>query len=197
MTDWILKMITDYGIVAIFVIVFLEYACLPVPSEIVLPAAGAMAVAFHFKFMYILFLCTLAGLLGSLSCYLIGCFGGKKLIKYFGEKYPKLKRRIDQSIDYYRRYGDFSVAMARIIPLCRTYIAFIAGAFRQRMGHYLFFSLIGIMVWNGTLIGLGYLFSDNIEKISIIIENYKIIIGFAGVILLLYLFFRKKLNEKP
>ena len=95
MIDWVLKMIADYGMIAIFIMVFLEYACFPVPSEIVLTAAGAMAVAFHMNFGFVLFFCTAAGLSGSVFCYIIGYFGGAKLIKFLNVKYPKLKYKID------------------------------------------------------------------------------------------------------
>ena len=196
MIDWILKMISEFGLMAIVIIVFLEYACFPVPSEIILPMAGAMAPLYHLNFFLILLLCTVAGMLGSFFCYLIGYFGGNKIIAVLIKKNPKLKKSFDQSVSIYHRFSDFSVALARIVPLCRTYIAFIAGSFRQNTGRYLLYSLIGILIWNGVLIGLGYFFADNIDKIALFIADYKMIVGFLAVIVGMYLLYRKRMFRK-
>jgi len=80
-TAVIFEIISRYGLIAVFIIIALEYACFPLPSEIVLPFAGAYAASQGIPFLVILLISALAGLLGSLICYLVGRIGGNALLE--------------------------------------------------------------------------------------------------------------------
>ncbi|MGB4015225.1 MAG: hypothetical protein WBL47_05315, partial [Bacilli bacterium] len=88
---------------------------------------------------------------------------------------------------------DLAVALGRVIPLCRTYIAFVAGASRQKAARYAGFSLIGITLWNAALIGLGYLFADNVAAVGKFVSAYKTVIVYIAILGFLFLFYRKRL----
>ena len=78
--NFITNLISEYGLVAIFIIILLEYACFPVSSEIVLPFSGAVASANHTNFLVILPLSIIAGLIGTGICFVIGWFGGGAIL---------------------------------------------------------------------------------------------------------------------
>ncbi|NJA35978.1 DedA family protein, partial [Clostridioides difficile] len=119
--------ILQYGLISVFVLIMIEYACFPLPSEVVLPLCGAIAARNHFGFLTILILSIIAGILGSIFCYTVGNWGGKSIINKIIEICPKAKKGIFASQDYFNKYSSISVCVCRLIPLCRTYISFIAG----------------------------------------------------------------------
>lgn len=167
------QFITDYGLFAMILIIFLEYACFPVSSEIILPFSGAVACATNIPFLVILPVSVIAGLSGTCVCYAFGRFGGNAILDKIMTCFPKTAKSIQSSKEKFEFYGNPAVLFGRMIPLCRTYIAFIAGAAKQPLKQYLTFSAIGITIWNTILIGIGYLLKDNWKLVAGYYNNYK------------------------
>ena len=182
-TNFIFK----YGLLAIFIIIAIEYACFPISSEIVLPFSGAVASISNVGFLTLIFVSVIAGLLGTSICYLIGKIGGKAIITKITNKYPKSHKGINSSIDKFNNYGKFAVLFGRLIPLIRTYIAFIAGAFGLSYPLFIIPSAIGITLWNTLLIGLGYYLRENWYIVSQYYIKYKEIVLPLFLILVFYL----------
>lgn len=174
--DYITDIISQYGLIAIFIIILLEYACFPIASEIVLPFAGALAVQGNISFVLVLLTSVVAGILGSLICYCIGRFGGEPLIEKITRKFPKTRKGLQASYHNFNKYASFAVGITRLIPLCRTYISFIAGACKQTITSFVVSSTIGIVVWNVVLVGLGYALGHNWEIVLIYYDKFKWII---------------------
>ncbi|WP_343210552.1 DedA family protein [Anaerolentibacter hominis] len=177
----------QYGLTAIFLLILLEYACFPVSSEIVLPLAGAVAATRNLSFFLILPVSVVAGLLGTTICFAIGRFGGQKLLNKLQEKFPASRKGIESSFAKFEKHGSKAVCFGRVIPICRTYIAFVAGALKQPYPVFLFSSFIGITVWNTILMGLGYYLKANWKIVQSYYEKYSHI--FLLVLLLFLLLF--------
>lgn len=171
--DFIKNFIFEYGLMAMFIIIMLEYACFPVSSEIVLPFSGAVACSNRTPFPVILILSIIAGLIGTGVCYLIGWFGGGAIINTIKRKYPRTEKAINASYEKFEKNGAPAVCIGRVIPLVRTYIALIAGSARLNPAAYFLASFLGITVWNTLLIGLGYTLRDNYGRAAMIYERYK------------------------
>ena len=154
--EWIIDFITQYGLIAMFLFIALEYACLPLPSEVVLPLSGAMAVSSGRPLVLVIIISVVAGLLGSMLCYSIGYSGGNAVLDKIMNDYPKSRKGIESTRRFYRQYATISVGIGRIIPLFRTYISFMAGITKQNLSTFLLASSLGILVWNSILITLGY-----------------------------------------
>lgn len=165
--------INDYGLIALFIIILLEYACFPVSSEIVLPFAGAISSMQHIKFPVILLLSILAGLIGTGICYTVGWFGGGAILDIITRKFPKANRGIASATAKFNENGAYAVCISRVIPLIRTYIALVAGAARLNPVTYFTASALGITLWNTLLIGLGYTLQSNYSKVAGYYSQYK------------------------
>lgn len=170
------NLIYEHGLLAMFLIILLEYGCFPVSSEIVLPFSGAVASLQGIPFFVILPVSVAAGLIGTSLCYAIGRYGGVHLLNGLVKKFPKTKKGIDSSYEKFDRYGSFAVCFLRVIPLCRTYIAFIAGAVKQHYLVFLLSSAVGITIWNTLLLGLGYFLRENWKLAGAYYEEYKLIL---------------------
>ncbi len=171
--EFFTNLISEYGLIAMFLIIMLEYACFPVSSEIVLPFSGAIASSQNIHFFVILTASVIAGLIGTTICYLIGYCGGSTMLNYLTKKFPKSQKGIDSSYKTFDKYGASAVCFARVIPLCRTYIAFISGTMKQSYSVYILSSFIGITIWNTILIGAGYFLQDNWQFAYMYYDKYE------------------------
>lgn len=171
--ETVLSLFDRYGIFAMILIIFLEYACFPISSELVLPFSGAIARAENISFFLLLPLSVLAGLLGTGLCYLLGRLGGDAVLTKLILRFPKTQKAIDASRAKFTKYGAGAVCIGRVIPLCRTYIAFVAGAVGQSPSVYFPYSFLGITIWNSALLSLGYFLQDNWGAVSGYYARYK------------------------
>ncbi len=183
------NLIYEYGLIAMFFLILIEYACFPISSEIVLPFSGAVASYQHISFFLIIIVSVIAGLLGTSICYLIGRTGGLPLINKIKKRFPSTQKGLDSSFERFDKYGSWAVCIGRVIPICRTYIAFVSGVTKQRYSVFITSSAAGITVWNIILIGLGYTLRENWRIALEYYSRYKVVLlPLLFIALLLFLF---------
>ena len=193
--DIIISTIQGFGYPGIFLAVFLEYACLPLPSEVLLPFIGLLASYDNFSFMGVIIISTVAGLLGSTLCYTIGYFGGSPIINWLCSKSSGAKKSFNKLDLFLDKYGKPAVFLSRLLPLTRTYISLAVGAVKMSYSQFILYSFGGITIWNIVLISLGYFLGENTDLIEKILKDYSIVaitilvIGFG---FLVYKFMKKR-----
>ncbi len=197
--DTLLLWIESYGIPAILLLILLEYACFPISSELVLPFAGAFGAGADMPLLLLILYSSVAGLIGTSLTYGIGRYGGSPLLEKIMSRFPSSKKPILSSYRTFGNHGKLAVCLGRVIPLCRTYIAFVAGACNQPYLTYALFSFLGIAIWNTVLLTLGYYFYQYREIFFGYFDRYKIFIFFGGILILLLIFVwrQKEENESP
>lgn len=153
----------QYGAIAVYVIVMLEYMNLPgFPAGVIMPLAGIWASKGEINFFAALGLSVLGGLTGSLILYAIGRFGGSVLLEKYLEKHPKQKEVFDRALEKIRKHGCAGLFTAKLIPVIRTVISIPAGVIRMELIRYIVFSALGITIWNLVFVGAGYLFGETV-----------------------------------
>ena len=152
--------VNNYGVVSIFILVFLEYANFPIPSEVILPMIGVVGKEYNIDIFLLILLSTVAGSIGSILNYWIGYHFGEKVIKYVIKKFPKTKKSISASNNFMRKYSKLSVLLTRFIPIARTAISLVAGVAKMNLVEFIVFSTLGIFIWNYILITGGTILSD-------------------------------------
>ena len=191
------SLLKKYGLLGLCLMILLEYACFPISSEIVLPFCGAFAKSYDISFFLLIPGSVLAGLLGTSLCYLIGRIGGTRVLTFLKTRFPKTEKGITASEKKMEQYGALAVCFGRIIPLCRTYIAFIAGSVKQPYGQFLTYSFFGITVWNCILISLGYLLKSNWNEVQRYYEEYKLIlVATAALAAIVFILWKRLTNKK-
>lgn len=190
MDEALIIFLTEYGMFAVFVAILLEYACFPVSSEIILPISGMIGAKIHSPLILLILISVIAGLIGSSFCYIVGrCF--KELFEKILNKFPKMARSFEKTCNWQRRHSKFSVMIARVIPICRTYISFVSGIVKQNYLSFLSCSSVGILVWNAMLLSVGYLLGESSQGIIPLIEKFLLFIAFV----FLSVFIVKKLRD--
>ena len=155
----IFNYMSEYGLLFIGLIIFLEYLNLPgFPAGIILPLGGLWAAKAEINFVAAFMVSILAALVASWILYWIGLWGGELVLKKYTDKFPKQKEFIDKQLAYLKRRGVVGVFVGKLIPVARTIISIPAGTLKLNFWKYTISSALGIMIWNGVLMASGYFF---------------------------------------
>ena len=157
----IMQYFADYGPIAIFVIVLLEYLNLPgFPAGVIMPLAGIWAARGEMNFFIALLITVAAGVLGSVILYGLGRGGGEVFLKRYYKRFPKHEKLVEEKIGYLREKGCVGIFISKLVPMVRTLISIPAGVMKMNFGNYVISSALGVTVWNLVFVGAGYLFGD-------------------------------------
>ncbi len=173
---FMMSLVGKLGYFGVFLVIGLEYACFPIPSEIVLPFVGMSIPQTSLSFLPAFIVSILAGLMGSLTCYLIGLLGGVTLLNKLSQKSTKLQNALDIFNHWFGKYGRWAVLFSRVIPLTRTYISLFAGVNKMPLFDFFLYSATGIALWNLVLMSLGFYLGHNWDLIEGILNTYSHII---------------------
>ena len=198
--NFIINLFNKGGLIIFFILVMLEYACFPLPSEALLPFLGFVINTNDYSVVGAIVLSTIMGFIGCLLCYLVGYYGGNVFYNKIYNKFKNVKKGVDYGKEKFDKYGNISVMICRVIPLCRTYISFLSGLYKQSLFIYSLFSILGILIWNSILIILGYFLADRWGLVAIDYNKYKLILIIIIVFLisgfLLYKLYKNKKTRK-
>ena len=153
--------ISTYGYLAIFVFTVLEAACIPIPSELTLGLAGALASGavdpqHKLNLVLVIVIGVLGELVGSFIAYIVGRTGGRAFVDRFGKYLLLTHKDLDRAEAWFARRGPSAVLVGRVVPIVRTFISFPAGVAEMPVVAFGVFTAIGVTVWIGVLAGFGY-----------------------------------------
>lgn len=193
--DYIINIIESLGYFGVFISVFLEYACLPLPSEILLPFIGVLSSYGTFNLIASIIVSVLAGLFGSTLCYSIGYFGGAPILDWLCKKSSSARKSMAKLNIFLDKYDKFAVFVARIFPITRTYVSLAVGATKMKYTTFISYSFAGIVIWNSLLISLGYFLGENTPLIESILTKYSFLaltLLFVAFCVLVFIYIKKK-----
>lgn len=157
---------TQYGAIAIFVIVLLEYLNLPgFPAGIIMPLAGVMAAKGNIHFLWVMVITVAAGLLGSLLLYALGRKGGELFLNFYTKRFPKQKDVLMKNLNWVSEKGFAGVFIAKLLPMVRTVVSIPAGVLKMNLCKYIISSTLGIIIWNFVFVGAGYVLGDRVFEL--------------------------------
>ncbi len=154
--DWLIPLLENNALLIVFVTMVAESACIPIPSEIVVPYGGFLAAQGHTQLWMVIAVATLANLVGSSIAYGIGRFGGRVLFVRYGRYVGVSAHHLDRADRWFVRYGPATVFFTRMMPGIRTFISLPAGIAKMPFAKFLIYSLFGSVIWNAGLAYLGY-----------------------------------------
>ncbi len=135
------------GYLGVALLMGIESACVPLPSEIIMPFAGYQVYLGHLTLWGVATAGALGCNLGSAVAYWIGAYGGQPLVERFG-RYVLLSRRdLDRTTSFFEKYGSLTVLVGRLLPVVRTFIALPAGIARMPQGRFHLYTFLGSWPW--------------------------------------------------
>ncbi|HSH97294.1 MAG TPA: DedA family protein [Methyloradius sp.] len=192
---FIISVISTMGYGGIMLLMAIESACIPLPSEIIMPFAGYLV----FKGEMTLWGIALAGaigcVIGSIPAYYVGMFGGRPLAEKYGKYVLISKRDLDMADRWFEKHGDIIIFIARLLPAVRTFIAFPAGVARMNMTKFIAYTFVGSLIWCWVLGYAGMKFGQHWEDLKVYFHEFHYVIIAVGVIFVVWYVRRHFKNE--
>ncbi|OGC76971.1 MAG: alkaline phosphatase [candidate division Zixibacteria bacterium RBG_16_50_21] len=191
---WLVSVISTLGYFGIVLTMAIESACIPLPSEIIMPFSGYLVSAGRFN----LWLTGIAGamgcVIGSVIAYWAGIKGGRPFLEKYGRYVLISKHDLDNADKFFQKYGDWSIFISRLLPVIRTFISLPAGIAKMRFGRFVVLTFLGSLPWCLALAYIGQVMGENWEQIKVYFRKADIIIGVlivTGLVWFLYRHLRK------
>jgi len=195
--EFIISFISRVGYLGIFSLMVLESAMIPIPSEIIMPFSGFLVSAGKFGPILVVLAGSLGNLVGSILTYYFGLKVGRAFIIKYGKYVFFKKEHLEFTERLFKNYGDKISFVGRLLPVIRTYVSLPAGIGRTNFIKFVFYTLIGSLIWNIVLTFAGMQLGNNwknIDRYSIYLDivTICIIVGFSAWLVLKF----KKGREK-
>jgi membrane protein DedA with SNARE-associated domain len=153
LVQFVTHVIQSGGYAGIVALMGIESACIPLPSEIIMPFAGYLVYLGHFNLWWAATAGAVGCNLGSVVAYWIGAKGGRPLVERYGKWVLMSHHDLDRMTYFFDRYGSITVLLARLLPVVRTFIAFPAGIARMPQLRFHIYTFVGSWPW---CLGLAY-----------------------------------------
>ena len=184
--QFVVHIISTFGYVGVFFAMAIESACIPLPSEIILPFTGYMVYAGKFGFWQATIAATLGNLFGGLVAYYIGVWGGRPFLKRYGRYIFINERELAWTERLFDRHGEVTVFVGRMLPIVRTFISLPAGIARMNPLKMATYTVTGAFVWCTFLIFIGQKLGENWDSLKPYFHRADFVVGGAIVFVLIY-----------
>jgi membrane protein DedA with SNARE-associated domain len=143
----LIALISSGGYASVVLLMAIQSACVPIPSEVIMPLAGYALAHTQAQLILLATLASLASNLGSIPAYWVGARGGRPMVERYGRYLLLSKRDLDLADRFFLRYGSITVLVGRMLPIVRTFIAFPAGIARMNQFRFHLYTFIGSWPW--------------------------------------------------
>jgi membrane protein DedA with SNARE-associated domain len=169
---WLADTILRLGYPGIMVLMAIESSVLPLPSELVMPPAGYLAAKGQMNSVLAVGAGTLGSVIGALVNYALALFVGEPLLRKYGKYVLVSARSLDRTEAFFRRHGEISTLIGRLLPVVRHLISIPAGVSRMNLGRFIFFTALGAGLWCAILTYLGWIIGRHGQEVEAVIGTY-------------------------
>ncbi|PYP87420.1 MAG: alkaline phosphatase [Blastocatellia bacterium AA13] len=154
LSAFIIGTIATLGYSGVVLLMAIESACIPLPSEVIMPFSGYLIYTGRFNIWGVSIAGAVGCVVGSLGAYWVGMRGGRPLVKKYGRYVLISARDVDLADRWFAKYGEVIVFASRLLPVVRTFIAFPAGVARMNLTRFIIYTFLGSFPW---CLGLAYI----------------------------------------
>jgi membrane protein DedA with SNARE-associated domain len=157
LANFVIQTISNTGYLGIFALMIAESALIPIPSEIIMPFSGYLVSTGKFNPILVIIAGSIGNLVGSLIAYVIGIKLGREIILKYGKYILIKKSHLDWTESFFKKYGDRSTFVSRLLPAIRTYISLPAGVAKMNLKKFVLYTFAGSIIWSTmwTYVGVG------------------------------------------
>ncbi|MBB5330761.1 DedA family protein [Tunturiibacter gelidoferens] len=147
--------IASGGYASVVLLMAIQSACIPIPSEVIMPLAGYALAHTQLQLIILATVASLASNLGSIPAYWVGAKGGRPMVERYGSMMLLSRRDLDLVDHFFAKYGSITVLIGRMLPIVRTFIAFPAGVAKMNQLRFHIYTFIGSWPWCYALAYIG------------------------------------------
>jgi membrane protein DedA with SNARE-associated domain len=185
LSQFIVATISALGYAGVVLLMAIESACIPLPSEIIMPFAGYLVSKGEMNLWLVGIAGAVGCVLGSMVAYWVGMYGGRPLIEKYGRYILISHHDLDLADRWFAKYGETIVFTSRLLPVIRTFIAFPAGVARMNIPRFIIYTFAGSLPW---CIGLAYVGQklgeqwDKDPRLKSLFHRFDFVIGILFVL---------------
>jgi membrane protein DedA with SNARE-associated domain len=185
LSSLIVLVISALGYPGVALLMGIESACIPLPSEIIMPFSGYLVYTGRFSLWGVSVAGAAGCVFGSIIAYWAGMYGGRPFIERYGRYVLMSKHDLDVADRWFAKRGELIVFASRLLPVIRTFIAFPAGVARMNMTRFIIYTFIGSLPW---CLGLAYVGQklgeewDKNDTLKTLFHRFDFVIGIIGVL---------------
>lgn len=199
LSAFIISVISTLGYPGILLLMAIESACIPLPSEIILPFSGYLVYTGRFNLWWVATMGALGCNVGSIVAYYVGAKGGRPLLLRYGKYLLISHREIEMADRWFARYGQWTVFFSRLLPVIRTFIALPAGVARMDFWKFNLYTFLGSFPWCYGLAYAGYQLGAHWESLRVYFHQFDYVIGallVLAIVAYVWLHLRNRSGEK-
>ena len=182
LSGFIIATISTLGYGGVILMMAVESACIPLPSEVIMPFSGYLVATGRFNLQVVAIAGALGCLVGSYAAYYVGAHGGRRFIERYGKYLLIAPHELETADRFFERWGSYAVFISRLLPVVRTFIAFPAGIARMKLLPFTIYTLVGSYFWCLVLAYAGMKLGQNWEGLGPWFHRFDTVIGIAIVV---------------
>lgn len=185
LSGFIVLTISALGYGGVVLLMGIESACIPLPSEIIMPFAGYLVSTGQMNLWAVGVAGAVGCVLGSLVAYGVGMYGGRPLIEKYGRYVLISRHDLDLADRWFSRYGEAIIFTSRLLPAIRTFIAFPAGVARMNLKRFIIYTFAGSLPWCLGLAYVGQKLGEKWDKdptLKTLFHRFDFVIGIVGLL---------------
>ena len=166
LAGFVIGTISTLGYGGIVLLMAIESACIPLPSEIIMPFSGYLVFRGEFTLWLVAVSGAVGCVLGSLVAYWVGGWGGRPLVERYGRYILISHHDLALADRWFERHGDIIILIGRLLPVVRTFIAFPAGVARMPIVKFIVYTFIGSLIWCWALAWVGFRLGEHWDTLG-------------------------------
>jgi membrane protein DedA with SNARE-associated domain len=177
LASFIISIISSGGYPGVIFLMAIESACIPLPSEIIMPFSGYLVFQGEFGLFWVGLAGAFGCVVGSVPAYYLGLYGGRPLIEKYGKYLLVSHHDLDLADRWFARYGDWAIFFSRLLPVVRTFISFPAGVAKMNVPRFIIYTFVGSFPWCLGLAYIGMKLGENWDTLGVYFHRFDIVIG--------------------
>jgi len=200
LSGFIVATISALGYSGVVLLMAIESACIPLPSEIIMPFSGYLVSTGELNLWGVAVAGAVGCVLGSLVAYWVGMYGGRPFIEKYGRYILLSRHDLDIADRWFAKHGEIIVFVSRLLPAIRTFIAFPAGVARMNLPRFVIYTFAGSLPW---CLGLAYVGQklgeqwDKDDTLKTWFHRFDFLIGIAGALFIIWWVWRHIKHSRP
>lgn len=186
LSRFVISTISTLGYTGILLTMAIESACIPLPSEIIMPFSGYLVTTGQFTMLGVTLAGAIGNVIGSIAAYYVGVWGGRPFVERYGPYFLMSHRDLDIADRWFAKYGEAAVFFSRMLPVIRTFISLPAGISRMHFPRFVLFTFIGSLPWCYALAYVGVKMGQQWDQLREYFHEFDVVIGIGLALLIGY-----------
>jgi membrane protein DedA with SNARE-associated domain len=193
---WIISVISHLGYAGIVITMGIESACIPLPSELIMPFSGYLALTGRFSLWGVSVAGAFGCVVGSVVAYWVGVWGGRPFLQRYGKYVLISSKDLDTADRWFEKYGEWAIFFSRLLPIIRTFISLPAGIARMRFWRFVIYTFAGSLPWCFMLAYVGKVLGANWMSLRAYFHRADILIVMLVALAVFFFVYRHVRPEK-